>query len=257
MGLTMNGDQPERPAGPSVSQPRLSRSRRLAEVATGIRVSELTSRQFLAEIDAAVAIYANAMEADPAVLPGRRELMRRHAGYPNFRALHARTTPAESSAPADGTSPSPRTSPSARNDCRDHLSGFAYGFHGQGGQWWYDAVWTALSRALGAGHAASWLADCFEVAEVHVLKQHQRAGVGTTMLTALTSGRPERTALLSTPDLNTTARRLYRRMGFSELLTGYSFPGGSPPYILMGAELPLRDPTADPVRPLSASPSIS
>ena len=77
------------------------------------------------------------------------------------------------------------------------------------------------------------------------------------MLTTLTSGRPERTAVLSTPDRDSTARRLYRRMGFSELLTGYNFPGGSPPYIVMGAQLPLRDPTAAPIRTLSASPSIS
>jgi GNAT superfamily N-acetyltransferase len=202
-------------------------------VTTGTIVSGLTSRQFLGEIDAAVAIYANAMEADPAMLPGRRELMRRHAGFSDFRALLARSTE------------------------DNHIVGFAYGFHGQAGQWWYDSVWTALSSTLGLASAASWLADCFEVAEVHVDKQHQRGGIGTRMLTMLTHNRPERTALLSTPDRDTTARRLYRRLGFSELVTGYSFPGGSPPYILMGVELPLRDPTADPIRPLSASPSIS
>lgn len=194
---------------------------------------ELTSRQFLREIDIPLAIYANAMEADPSLLPGRRDLMRRHAGYPAFRALHARDTSDE------------------------QIVGFAYGFHGQGGQWWYDAVWTALARSAGVRYAANWLADCLEIAEVHVYKTHQRAGIGTRMLTTLTNGRPERTAVLSTPDRDTTARRLYRRMGFSELLTGYNFPGGSPPYVVMGAELPLRDPTAAPIRPLSASPSIS
>lgn len=202
-------------------------------MANGTIVSELTSREFLGDLDVAVAIYANAMEADPAMLPSRRELMRRHAGYPDFRALHAR---------ASGS---------------DQVIAFAYGFRGQSGQWWYDAVWTALRRRLGAARAATWLADCFEVAEVHVSRQYQRAGIGTQMLTMLTSDRPERTALLSTPDRDTTARRLYRRMGFAELVTGYSFPGGSPPYLLMGAELPLRDLEADPILPLSASPSIS
>jgi GNAT superfamily N-acetyltransferase len=199
---------------------------------TGTMLSEPTREQFLSQIDTYLAIYEEAMEVDPSLLPGRRELMRRHASGPRFRAWHAR----EASS--------------------GQIVGFAYGFHGQGGQWWYDAVWTAVSRSAGAGYAAAWLADCLEIAEVHLYKQHQRAGVGTRLLMALTSGRSERTAVLSTPDRETTARRLYRRLGFSELVTGYNFPGGSPPYIVMGAELPLRDPDSATASPLSASPSI-
>ncbi len=61
------------------------------------------------------------------------------------------------------------------------------------------------------------------------------------MLLRLTSGRPERTALLSTRDADTPARRLYRGTGFTDLLTAFRFfPGGEPPYAVMGAELPLR-----------------
>ena len=205
-------------------------------MATATMLSELTSRQFLSQLDTYLAIYADAMDADTSTLPGRRELMRRHAACPEFRALAARE--------ADGAG-------------RGHVVGFAYGFHGQGGQWWYDVVWSALAHSVGVGCAATWLADCMEVAEVHVAKRHQRAGIGTTMLMTLTAGRTERTAVLSTPDRDTTARRLYRRLGFSELLTGYNFPGGSPPYIVMGAELPLRDAPAEATWPASASPSIS
>jgi ribosomal protein S18 acetylase RimI-like enzyme len=205
-------------------------------MATATTLSELTSRQFLSQLDTYVAIYADAMDADPSVLPGRGELMRRHVAYPGFRALEAHE--------AEGTG-------------RGAMVGFAYGFHGQRGQWWYDAVWNALAGAAGVGCAATWLADCLEIAEVHVYKRHQRAGIGTRMLMTLASGRAERTAVLSTPDRDTTARRLYRRLGFSELLTGYYFPGGSPAYILMGAELPLRDAAAVAAPPASASPSIS
>jgi ribosomal protein S18 acetylase RimI-like enzyme len=227
MGLTINGGQPPEESGGGAS-------RRLGEMGTAITLSEVTSRQFLGQVETALAIYTEAMDADPALLPGRRELMRRHAGYPAFRALQVR----------------------AASDAE--VVGFAYGFHGRRGQWWYDAVWNSLVRTIGAAKTADWLADCLEIAEVHVRKQHQRRGIGTEMLTALTAGRPERTAVLSTPDRDTTARRLYRRMGFTELLTGYSFPGGSPPYIVMGAELPLRDSAAAATpRPMSASPSIS
>lgn len=195
---------------------------------------DLGPSEFLGQVEVLLAIYADAMDADPAVLPGRRELMRRHAGYPDFKALQAR-------APANGRG-------------EGAVLGFSYGFHGQPGQWWYDAVSAALSRAIGPAMAADWLADCLEIAEVHVRKDQQRQGIGTRMLTALTEGRRERTALLSTPDRDTTARRLYRRMGFGDLLTGYSFPGGSPPYAVMGAVLPLRDRAAPASLPRSASP---
>jgi ribosomal protein S18 acetylase RimI-like enzyme len=204
---------------------------------SGVALLELTSGQFLGELETALAIYADAMDADPVLLPGRRELMRRHTGYAQFRALQVRASAGE---PAEGS-----------------VVGFSYAFHGQRGQWWYDTVWNALVRRIGAAATADWLSDCLEIAEVHVTKPYQRRGIGTQMLTALTVGRPERTAVLSTPDRDSTARRLYRRMGFSELLTGYSFPGGSPPYIVMGAELPLRDSRDAGPRPLSASPSIS
>jgi ribosomal protein S18 acetylase RimI-like enzyme len=195
-------------------------------------LTELGPSEFLGQLDVMLHIYANAMDADLAMLPGRRELMRRHSGYPSFLALHARAEPA------------------------GPVVGFAYGFHGEGGQWWYDAVSSALVKATGRRRARRWMADCLEVAEVHVDKSHQHCGVGTAMLTRLTSGRPELTAVLSTPDRDTTARRLYRRMGFSDLLTGFRFPGGSPPYAVMGATLPLGSLVTDPLRTDRASPSI-
>jgi GNAT superfamily N-acetyltransferase len=211
-------------------------SRTLGGMAITAALYDLGPGEFLGEIDVLLAIYADAMDADAALLPGRRELMRRHAGYPHFKALQMRAH----GCPADD----PRA-----------VLGFSYGFRGEPGQWWYDAVSSALSRTIGPALTAGWLADCVEVAEVHVRTDQQRQGIGTRMLTALTAGRPERTAMLSTPDRETTARRLYRRMGFTDLLTGYSFPGGSPPYAVMGAVLPLADPVAQPSLPRSASPS--
>jgi GNAT superfamily N-acetyltransferase len=200
---------------------------------------ELGPGEFLGEIDVMLGIYADAMDAEVALLPGRRELMRRHAGYPGFRALQVLAAPTP-------------------DDPHGRVLGFSYGFRGQPGQWWYDAVSVVLARTLGAELARQWLTDSLEIAEVHVRTDEQRRGLGTRMLTALTAGRAERTAMLSTPDRDTTARRLYRRMGFADLVTGYSFPGGSPPYAVMGAVLPLADLAAapDPTSPpRSASPS--
>ena len=107
--------------------------------------------------------------------------------------------------------PSPRTGREA--------VGFGYGFRGAPGQWWYDTVARALAATRGAQAAEAWLDDTFEVAELHVAPGYQGSGIGSGLLFRLTSGRPERTAVLSTRDAETRARRLYRGVGFTDLLT--------------------------------------
>jgi hypothetical protein len=44
--------------------------------------------------------------------------------------------------------------------------------------------------------------------------------------------------VLSTPDNDTRAFRLYRRMGFVDLARNYLFPGDSRPFAVLGARLP-------------------
>jgi ribosomal protein S18 acetylase RimI-like enzyme len=45
--------------------------------------------------------------------------------------------------------------------------------------------------------------------------------------------------LLSTPDSDTRAFRLYRDLGFVDLRRDYLFPGDSRPFAVLGATLPL------------------
>jgi ribosomal protein S18 acetylase RimI-like enzyme len=87
------------------------------------------------------------------------------------------------------------------------------------------------------------------VPELHVLPTYQGMGIGRELLLRLTSVRPERTAVLSTADAESLARRLYRGVGFTDLLTGFRFSGAEPPYAVMGAALPLL------AAPRSAKPS--
>jgi GNAT superfamily N-acetyltransferase len=169
------------------------------------------------------------MRPAPELLPGRRLLMQGHARSESFRALGARQQPG------------------------GPLIGFGYGFHGTAGQWWHDTVLAALSASAGSHVAAWWLADCVEIAELHVHPLHQRRGIGRQLLCQLAAGRAERTAMLSTPDVDSTARRLYRGLGFTDLLSGYEFPGSGPPFAIMGAPLPLR--AAVPAAVRSARPS--
>jgi ribosomal protein S18 acetylase RimI-like enzyme len=227
---------------------------------TALRVVDQVS--FLARLEALIDVYDLAMQPTPDQLAGRRPIMQQHTFHPAFRAVIATAGPAAGAGPRDraaGPGPAGRaagpgppgraagTSPAGPDDGTDDGAGpadrvvaFAYGFTGAAGQWWHDVVRAGLTVAAGAPAAAAWLADTFEIAEVHVRPEFQRRGIGRAMLLSLTAGCPHRTALLSTLDSASSARRLYRKVGFGELLTGFSFPGNGPPYIVMGAVLPLR-----------------
>jgi GNAT superfamily N-acetyltransferase len=179
------------------------------------KVLEIGVKEFIPRIDEFIAVYAAAMRPPADQLVGRHPIMAGHANYPRFRALTAMV---------DG-----------------RLAGFSYGFHGVAGQWWHDRVRRGLATALGQEAAQAWLADSFELAELHVRPEYQGRGIGSTLLRGLPAGRRERTVVLSTHDTESVARRLYRSTGFTDLLTSFWFDGADTPYAVMGAELPLRD----------------
>lgn len=194
--------------------------------------SELGPREFRAAIGDLVAVYAAAMNPPERLIGGREAIMDRHAASPGFRCL---------TAVDDGV-----------------VAGFCYGFHGESGQWWHDMVAAALATRSAAEYAGedgagAWLDDSFEVAELHVLPPWQGKGIGRSLLLALASSRPERTAVLSTADAPTRARRLYRGLGFTDLLTDFRFSGSEPPYAVMGALLPLADAVTFPRSPSPSS----
>jgi len=203
---------------------------------------ELGRAAFVAELDALTAVYQAAMRPDPVQLPGRRAIMARHSTYSGFRALAVigDVSWVGQVDVASGYQPG-RTG---------EIIGFSYGFRGARGQWWHDAVAAAVTATSGDAAAAAWLADSLEIAEVHVHPDFHGRGVGRSLVLGLADGRQERTAVLSTQDTDSAARRLYRSLGFADLLTGYSFPGTAAPYAVMGAALPLRPAAA----PRSASP---
>jgi len=198
-------------------------------VRAGPELLDIGKARFLAELDTLVEVYAAAMRPPREQVPGRRAIMERHTQFPSFRAVVVVAPP------GSGDGPSP-----AAAGGRLPIIAFSYGFHGADGQWWHDLVRSALTRMGGYDLAQNWLGDSFEVAEVHVHPDYQGRGVGRRMVPALLHPRLERTALLSTQDADTRARRLYRGLGFGDLLTGYRFPGTDPPYAVMGAVLPLR-----------------
>jgi ribosomal protein S18 acetylase RimI-like enzyme len=180
-------------------------------------LEELDATAFGRHLDELTEVYAEAMRVPALQLPGRRAVMEGHAVNPAFRAIVV----------------------TAPGDPGRQIVAFAYGFHGDRGQWWHDLVRAALTVSSGSGAAAAWLGDSFEVAEVHVRPRYQQRGIGRQMLHRLTGGLAERTAVLSTMDSESPARRLYRSLGFTDLLTQYRFAGVAEDYAVMGAALPL------------------
>jgi ribosomal protein S18 acetylase RimI-like enzyme len=193
--------------------------------------AELSRAAFVAELDVLTSVYSAAMQPETDQLAGRRSIMEQHSRYDGFRALAVRTENPGRAGP---------------------IVGFSYGFCGADGQWWHDTVVAALTAKSGPSLSAAWLTDSLEIAEVHVLPDFQHRGIGKSLVLGLAEGRGERTAVLSTPDTESTARRLYRGLGFEDLLTGYRFPGAPVSYAVMGAVLPLRDSLAV-IRPPSPS----
>jgi ribosomal protein S18 acetylase RimI-like enzyme len=166
-------------------------------------------------LDDVVAVYGEAMGYRPELLEARRGYIATHVRRPGFRAVATLT--------ADG-----------------RVAGFGYGYTSGPGQWWHDQVRAALAEP-----ARPWLADCFEVVELHVRPGAQGHGLGARQLTALLSVAPGSTAVLSTPEADERASRawrLYRRFGFVDVLRDFHFPGDDRAFAVLGRPLPLEDP---------------
>ncbi|MQA86894.1 MAG: GNAT family N-acetyltransferase [Streptosporangiales bacterium] len=160
-----------------------------------------------------MAVYTAAMRPPVDQLSGRRAILERHTTHPGFSALLALVD--------------------------ERLVGFCYGFPGRPGQWWHDVVSNGLATSM-PDEADNWLGDSFELAEIHVLPEYQGRGIGRELMTSLCEGRTEQTVVLSTADVESPARRLYRSLGFVDLITAFRFPGGIEDYAVMGSRLPLK-----------------
>jgi GNAT superfamily N-acetyltransferase len=161
-----------------------------------IELVDLDRRAFAARADEVLDVYAEAMEVPRQAASGRRSILATHLERDALTAVGAVAD--------DGT-----------------LVGIAYGYRGAAGQWWHDQVRAALDE----DSARRWLDGSFEVCEFHVRPAHQGTGLGRAMLARLLARTDARTAVLTTPDLDTRARRFYAAAGWVDLVRDLRFPG--------------------------------
>jgi GNAT superfamily N-acetyltransferase len=161
-----------------------------------------------ARCDDVLRVYAAAMEVSVSSAMTRKGIMLSHLDRRALKAVAA----------SDG----------------DELVGIAYGYVGEAGQWWHDQVAAAMTPE----DRRTWLADAFEVCELHVRPEHQGHVLGRALLDTLLTGTGTATAVLSTPDRQTRARDFYRAGGWQDLVRGLRFPGDPRTFAVLGKPLP-------------------
>lgn len=180
--------------------------------AEDVTIVSWSGPQLAQHISEAMAIYVVAMNYPTYAGAQRSVTAQGHTGYAGFACRAA-----------------------LRDDGR--LVGFAYGYTSTAGQWWHDLVRRAVTDEI----AGEWMRDAFELSEMHVLPHYQGFGIGRQLLTSLAASIPHEAILLSTPDSDTRAFRLYRSLGFVDLAREHRFPGDARPFAVLGARLPLND----------------
>jgi GNAT superfamily N-acetyltransferase len=175
-------------------------------------IEVLDAEDFATHVKLAAHIYGAAMQRSVEMVVQRCEIMHTHLARRGFVAVVARYD-------ADDAGAEPVA--------------FGYGYLGRRGEWWHDIVVEALGPELGE----RWMADAFELAELHVLPDHQGQGLGRRILDEVTRHAAGRTMVLSTHDRESPARHLYRTSGFTDLLGGFVFPGSREIYAVMGKDL--------------------
>lgn len=179
----------------------------------------------------ALAVYVDAMRYPRGTESQRASMWLEHTRRHGWKAVAAVETPGQAREASDvdlGTAP---------------LLGVAYGYCGAPDQWWQQQVVAGLHR-VGADRAliAELMASYFELTELHIHPRAQGRGLGEALARRLLADRVEAHVLLSTPEINGEANRawrLYRRLGFTDVIRGYHFAGDPRAFAILGRALPL------------------
>ncbi len=180
----------------------------------------------------ALGVYVDAMRYPPGTENQRAAMWLEHTRRRGWQAVAA----VEADAPA-GAAPSPAELSNAP------LLGVAYGYCGAPDQWWQQQVVVGLQRCGFPGpEIARLMASYFELTELHIHPRAQGRGLGEALARRLLAERGEANVLLSTPEINgesNRAWRLYRRLGFTDIIRGYHFAGDPRAFAILGRKLPL------------------
>jgi ribosomal protein S18 acetylase RimI-like enzyme len=185
----------------------------------------------------ALSVYVDAMRYPRGTVNQRAAMWLEHVrrrGWQGVAAVETAETP--NRAPNEGVPPTGELSDAP-------LLGVAYGYPGAPGQWWQQQVVLGLQRGGSAPQdIARLMTSYFELTELHIHPRAQGRGLGEALARRLLAGRSEQNVLLSTPETDgesNRAWRLYRRLGFADVIRGYHFAGDPRAFAILGRALPL------------------
>jgi ribosomal protein S18 acetylase RimI-like enzyme len=194
---------------------------------------DFPAKDMESRIGDALSVYVDAMRYPKGTENQRAAMWLEHTRRPGWQAVAALELRAD---PASAT-------PSEAELSSAPLVGIAYGYPGAPGQWWQQQVVLGLQRSGFPAHAIDRLmTSYFELTELHIQPRLQGRGLGEALARRLLAGRGEGNVLLSTPETNGEANRawrLYRRLGFSDVLRSYYFAGDPRAFAILGRALPL------------------
>jgi ribosomal protein S18 acetylase RimI-like enzyme len=191
---------------------------------------ELSPSDMHRRLGDALAVYVDAMRYPRGTEDQRASMWLEHTRRDGWKAVAAVEVP-------DGTDLSAVTLAAAP------MLGVAYGYCGAPDQWWQQQVVQGLHR-VGANRSqiAELMTSYFELTELHIHPRAQGRGLGEALARRLLADRNEAHVLLSTPEINGEANRawrLYRRLGFTDIIRGYHFAGDPRAFAILGRALPL------------------
>ena len=182
----------------------------------------------------ALGVYVDAMRYPRGTENQRAAMWREHIRRPGWQAVAAIEI-------NDGTKDA--TDAGVAELGKAPLLGVAYGYPGAPGQWWQQQVVLGLQRGgLPPQDIARLMTSYFELTELHIHPRAQGRGLGEALARRLLADRGEQNVLLSTPETNgesNRAWRLYRRLGFTDIIRRYHFAGDPRAFAILGRALPL------------------
>ncbi len=181
----------------------------------------------------ALGVYVDAMRYPRGTEDQRASMWLEHTRRNGWKAVAAVEV-------ADGTDTG---APATADLFSAPIVGVAYGYCGGPDQWWQQQVVAGLQRVGADGsRIAELMTSYFELTELHIHPRAQGRGLGEALTRRLLDGRGESHVLLSTPEINgesNRAWRLYRRLGFDDVIRGYHFAGDPRPFAILVRSLPL------------------
>lgn len=199
------------------------------QASSAVSIVPATAPQFYRRVDELVDIHLAAMNYSPQVFHQRRNLWVSNMNHQNF-ACHLALIHAADTRPNI-------------NDMRQRSVAVCFSFSGTPQTWWYQQVLRGLRLSgYSLQEATEMLTDYAELSEVHVMPHLQGHGIGRALLHAHFEhiAQHHGKVMLSTPEVQGEANgawKLYRALGFTDVLRSFTFPADDRPFAILQKQL--------------------